>query len=125
MHRDRVALGNLPQDVMRPPAGAHEVFRNDFKPIDLGPIGEDVFEMGLAQTKPQTRCVNVEVAHGRNAGIASGRAFIATCRSLDKWTIRFASMVVILAMLFLSPAHHVARTRRIMERQQKLAHCQL
>ena len=46
VHDDRVALGDLVEDVARPPAGVHEVLGDDLEPIDAGDGSRECTENG-------------------------------------------------------------------------------
>ena len=55
VHDDGVALGNLLQHVAWAAGGIDEVFRNDFKPIDVGLMLEDVARNGRCEDRRRDR----------------------------------------------------------------------
>jgi len=64
----RVALGDLFEDVARPAAGVHEVFGDDLEPVHGRPLVEDVGEVDGAQADAQAE-VGVSEAGGDHQSV--------------------------------------------------------
>jgi len=62
---DAILIENLIEDMHRPAAIDHEIFRNDFEPIDYRLAGEDVLVVRGTQTDPDAIfCESVETIGG-------------------------------------------------------------
>src|SRR5262245_20797313 len=54
MHDDRVALGDLLEDIAGAPLRIDEILGDDLEPVDCRPLAEDVREMDRAEADAET-----------------------------------------------------------------------